>query len=79
MAAGRGYSISLRDLISTKKASDGKRGNAGARSSVTYALFVKNRAGDEIFEKTIGDDLRARLLAVRDRFTDVRIPIELRA
>jgi hypothetical protein len=40
---------------------------------------VKNRAGDEIFEKTIGDDLRARLLAVRDRFTDVRIPIELRA
>jgi hypothetical protein len=37
---------------------------------------VKNRAGDEIFEKTIGNDLVARLLAVRDRFIDVRIPIE---
>lgn len=68
------YVVSVTDLVSTHRgfdASDKTEGNY----SVAYSLFVKNGADDEIFESTIGEDADSLLLAVLDRFIDVKLPL----
>ena len=68
------YVVSVTDLVSTHRgfdASDKAEGNY----SVAYSLFVKNGADGEIFESTIGEDADSLLLAVLDRFIDVKLPL----
>ena len=68
------YVVSVSDLVSTHRgfdASDKGEGNY----SVAYSLFVKDGAGDEIFESTIGEDAESLLLAVDGRFIDVKLPL----
>jgi hypothetical protein len=39
-------------------------------------VFVKNGAGEDIFENTIGEDAESLLLAVDGRFIDVKLPLK---
>ena len=69
------YVVSVADLVSTHRgfdASDKGEGNY----SVAYAVFVKNGAGEDIFENTIGEDAESLLLAVDGRFIDVKLPLK---
>lgn len=68
------YSISVSALVATTDAADAK-GKLSKSYSVTYSLFVKNADGDEVFESTLGDGTSSRMLSVRDRFIDVKIPL----
>jgi hypothetical protein len=67
------YSFAVSALVSTAEIP--VKGKTTTRYSVTYSLYVKNAAGDQVFESTLGDGSSSRLLAVRDRFIDVRIPL----
>jgi hypothetical protein len=69
------YIISVDSLVSTASAVDAKGKPAGERYSVVYTLSVKKSEGDEVFSATIGEGSRSLLLAVRDRFIDIRIPL----
>ena len=68
------YSIYVSALVATTDAADAK-GKLSKSYSVTYSLFVKNADGDEVFESTLGDGTSSRMLSVRDRFIDVKIPL----
>jgi len=68
------YVISVMDLVSTRRGFD-TRDRAEGNYSVAYSLLVKNGAGDEIFESTIGEDADSLLLAVQDRFIDIKLPL----
>jgi hypothetical protein len=68
------YTISVSALVATTNASDAK-GKPLTSYSVTYALFVKNADGDEVFESTLGDGTSSRMLAVHERVIDVKIPL----
>lgn len=68
-------SFSVSDVVSTQGAFADKGKPAGNRFFVTYTLFVKNGAGEDIFEQSIGDDSGGRLLSVQERFVDARIPL----
>jgi hypothetical protein len=68
------YVISVTDLVSTRRGFDTQDRSEG-NHSVAYSLFVKNGAGDEIFESTVGEDADSLLLAVQDRFIDVKLPL----
>ena len=69
------YSIAVSDLVSTAPAFDSKGRPAPDRSTVTYSLFVKNGGGEVVFESTLGDGSASALLAVQDRFVDVKLPL----
>jgi hypothetical protein len=68
------FVISLTDLVSTHRGFD-TRDSAESNYSLAYSLLVKNGAGDEIFESTIGEDADSVLLDVQDRFIDVKLPL----
>jgi len=69
-----GYSFSVSALVSSAD-SAGAKGKVTTRYSVTYSLYVKNASGDQVFESTLGDGSASSLLAVHDRFIDVKIPL----
>jgi hypothetical protein len=69
------YAISVSSLVSTAPAFDAKGRAAGDRYSVGYTLFVKNGVEQEVFASTLGEASPSFLLAVRDRFIDVKIPL----
>jgi hypothetical protein len=73
-AAPGEYSFSVSALVSTAEIA-GAKGKTTTRYSVTYSLYVKNAAGAEVFDSTLGDGSSSRLLSVRDRFIEVRIPL----
>ena len=60
----RDLTIAVSDVVSTR----------GNQSFVGYSLYVKNAAGADVFEYSLGSDSAGRLLAVQDRFVEVRIP-----
>jgi hypothetical protein len=69
------YVVSVTDLVSTHRgfyASDKREGNY----SVAYSLIVKNGAGEDIFENTIGEDAESLLLTVDGRLIDVKLPLK---
>jgi hypothetical protein len=68
------YSISVSALVVTTDGTDAK-GKPLKTYAINYSLFVKNAEGDEVFESTLGDGASSHLVAVRDRFIDVRIPL----
>jgi hypothetical protein len=72
--SGPEYSFSVSALVSTVETPAGK-GKTNTRYSVTYALYVKDAAGNEVFESALGDGSSSRMISVRDRFIDVRIPL----
>lgn len=69
------YLISVSSLVSTAPAVDAKGRAVGNRYSAGYTLFVKNGVDEEVFESSLGDGSPSFLLAVRDRFIDVKIPL----
>jgi hypothetical protein len=69
------YVISVTDLVSTHRGFDTRDKAESNYYSVAYALLVKNGAGQEIFESTIGEDAESLLLAVEGRFIDVKFPL----
>jgi hypothetical protein len=71
----RAFLVSVRDLVSTKGIIDKKGKSAGDRNTIAYSLFVKNGAGEDIYESTIGDDTVSKLLAVQGKFIDVKLPL----
>jgi hypothetical protein len=70
------YEISVSSLVSTAAVMDAKGKPAGERYSVGYKLSVKKSEGDEVFATTIGEASHSFLLAVTDRFIDIRIPLD---
>ena len=74
-SGGSGYAISVSSLVSTAPAFDAKGKSAGNHYTVGYTLSVKNGADEEVFQSSIGNGSSSFLLAVRDRFIDVRIPL----
>jgi hypothetical protein len=60
------FTVAVNDVVST--------GGAG-HSTVNYSMSVKNAAGEDVFEYSLGNDSAGRLLAVQDRYIDVRIPL----
>jgi len=58
--------VSVTDVVSS---------SADNRSSVNYSMSVKNAAGEDVFEYSIGNDSTGHLVAVQDRFIDLRIPL----
>lgn len=69
------YVISVSDLVTTHRGFDTKGKPDANRYSVAYSLFVKNGAGEDIFQSMIGEDATSRLLAVQGRFIDVKLPL----
>ena len=74
-AGANEYAISVSSLVSTAPAVDSKGRPAGDRYSVAYTLSVKNSLDQEVFQSMLGEASSSFLLAVRDRFIDVRIPL----
>jgi hypothetical protein len=72
--APKEYSISVSALVATTDSTDPK-GKLLKTYAVNYSLFVKNAAGEDVFESTLGDRVSTHMLAVRDRFIDVTIPL----
>lgn len=68
------YSFSVSALVSTAEI-PGAKGKTTTRYSVTYSLYVRNAAGDQVFETTLGDGSPTQLLSVHDRFIEVRLPL----
>jgi hypothetical protein len=68
------YTFSVSALVSATEVPAGK-GKTTTHYSVTYSLYVKNAAGDQVFETTLGDGSSSRLLAVHDHFIDVWMPL----
>jgi len=68
------YVVSVTDLVSTHRGFDANDKGEG-NYSVAYSLFVKNGAGEDIFENTIGEDAESLLLAVDGRFINVKLPL----
>jgi len=68
------YSFSVSSLVSTAEVASGK-GKTSTRYSMTYSLYVKNAAGDQVFESALGDGSSSHMLAVHDRYIDIRIPL----
>ena len=68
------YSFAVSSLVSTTEVPGGK-GKTNTRYTVTYSLYVKNAAGQQVFESTLGDGSSSRMLGVHDRFIEVRIPL----
>jgi hypothetical protein len=58
--------VSVNDVVST---------SASGQSTVNYSMSIKNAAGEDAFEYSIGNDSAGRLLGVQDRFVDLRIPL----
>jgi hypothetical protein len=58
--------VSVSDVVSITGAN---------RYSVNYSMSVKNAAGQDVFEYSISNDSAGHLLAVQDRFIDLRIPL----
>jgi hypothetical protein len=71
----RSFLVSVRDLVSAKGTVDRKGKAAGDRNTMAYSLFVKNGAGEDIYETTIGEDTVSQLLAVEGKFIDVKLPL----
>ena len=69
------YIVSVSDLVSTHGGFDSQGKSEASRYSVAYSLFVKNGAGEDIFQCTIGEETTSRLLAVQGRFIDVKLPL----
>jgi hypothetical protein len=61
----RSLTFAVNDLLSTR----------GNQSTVSYSLFVRNDAGEDVFQYPIGSDPLAKLLSVQDRFVDIRVPL----
>jgi len=70
------YVISVSDLVSTHRVFDTKGKPQADRYFVAYSLFVKNGAGEDIFQSITGEDATSRLLAVQGRFIDVTLPLD---
>lgn len=68
------YSFAVNALVSTAEILAAK-GKTTTRYTITYTVFVKNSAGDQIFESSVGDGSSSRMLSVHDRFIDVRFPL----
>jgi len=62
---GRNLTIAASDVMSS----------SGAKFTVSYSMHVKNAAGDDIFEYSLGNDNGGRLLNVQGRYIEVRIPM----
>ena len=71
----RAFLVSVRDLVSSKGSFDKKGKPAGDRNTIAYSVFVKNGAGEDIFESGVGEDSTSRLLAVQGKFIDVKLPL----
>jgi hypothetical protein len=69
------YSISVNPLVSSAAAVDAKGRPATDHYSVGYTLAVRKNDGEQIYSATIGENSHSYLLAVRDHFIDVRIPV----
>ena len=67
--------MSVRDLVSTKGLLDKKGKSIGERNMIAYSVFVKNGAGEDIFESTIGEDVSSRLLSVQGKWIDLKLPL----
>jgi hypothetical protein len=65
------YVVLVTDLVSTRRGFESADKGEG-NYSVDYSLLVKNGAGAEIFESTIGEDAESLLLG---RFIDVKLPL----
>jgi hypothetical protein len=59
-------SVSVTDVVST---------GSGGHFSVNYSMAVKKVAGEDVFEYLSANDSVGHLLAVQDRFIDLRIPL----
>jgi len=68
------YAITVTDLVS---AAGGFQGGKAAlkAATVTYALYVKNAAGEQVFEASLGDEAMGGLLDVGERYIVVKIPL----
>jgi hypothetical protein len=73
--APRELTIAVSDVVSTRGAFESQAKGAANRFFVGYSLFVKNAAGEDIFEYALGNDSTGRLLTVQDRVIEVRIPL----
>jgi hypothetical protein len=72
---GAEYSVAVTDLVSTSAALDNKGRPAPGRSTVAYSLFVKNAAGEDVWQNMLGDGSSNGLLTIQDRFIDVKVPL----
>ncbi len=66
------YVVAVSDLVTTH---GGFESQEGDRYSVAYSLFVRNAAGDDIFQSSIGDGTASPMLAVEGRFIDAKLPL----
>ncbi len=63
---GRNLTVSATDVMTS---------SGSGKATVSYSLQVKNAAGDDIFEYSLGNDSSGRLLSVQGKYIEVRIPL----
>ncbi len=68
------YTFAVNSLVSTADVAAGK-GKPTTRYSAAWSFFVRNAAGEQIFESTLSDNSENPLISVRDRFVEVKIPL----
>jgi len=71
----RELTFSVSDVLSTRGAFDGQAKGASKGFFVGYSLYVKKASGEDVFDYSLGNDSSGHLLAVQDRFIEVRIPL----
>jgi hypothetical protein len=67
--------IAVSDVVSTRGAFDNQAKGPANRFFVGYSLYVKNAAGEDVFEYAVGNDSTGKLLTVGDRVIEVRVPL----